>query len=391
MPPEAVPAEAPKTAAQPEAAKAPPAPAAKSAPADDDTPLPPLDHDAEVSAQIKQAEENLKREERRKAKGEKGKPKAPQKSAPAKDEAKAEPEKPEAKAEPEEQPKPKKSPRELFEAGDLDGAIEAAFGVKPDALRINSARWAEWRKANTEAKRELAAERSKLDGEKQQFQGLVKQVREQVAPLLQARKLFESGKIGEAVKHAFGVDFDDFNKRGLREYHKSAASDPRVDALENELKQLRAEKAEAERRKQEEAEKASSAEIEQKNMTFIRGELERLAEDDPSLAKLAGKPRAVARVLQILQEHYDERTKTTLPVRAAAEMVRDWIAEEFGDLFDASRDRSESESPHRAGTKPERPATATLSTRGATEASTPGRALTDEEMFAKYSRLAKAG
>jgi hypothetical protein len=363
MPPEAAPpANATPPAAVDDAAQA----------AADEQPLPPLDRDAEMKDQIARAKENVARDERKKARAEKkgSKGKAAPKAAPAPA--------PEVKVEPAATPEPEATEeeaptrslgstvveaRKLFAAGDLDGAF-----------RVNSAKWAEWRKANATASRQMAEREQKL------AHG-VKAVEEKFGGFVAAKKAFDAGDYSGALKQAFGVDPETFNKKLLAQFH---GKHPEVEALRNELRA----RDEAETKRQQEAREAREREQQQQ---LIARNLELLGEhlgrsEDPAVVELAKKPRYRQRVLQVLRQHYDPESQTSIPLEQAAEMVKQEIEEEFGSVF---RPPSASESPSRSGTTTARPATATLSNRGAAEASPPGRALSDEEQFRKYTNQLK--
>jgi hypothetical protein len=376
------------TAAAPANATPPAAAAADDAAqaAADEKPLTPLDHDAEIKDQIERAKEVVARDERKKAREEKkaarAKPKSTPKSTPA---PAAEPQ-PEATAEPAQEAEPEAEEpargmgstlieaRKLFAAGDLDGALEKAFGKKSDAFRVNSAKWAEWRKANQAASRQLAEREQKLANG-------VKAVEQKFGHFVEAAQLFEKGDVVGALKVAWKVDPETFQKRLLAQFH---GKHPDVERLERQLR----ERDEADERRRREAEEAGRHE-QQRQQTMRNLQLigEHLAQhEDEAVVELSKRPRFRARVLQILSEHYDPASKTSIPLEQAAEMVKQEIEDEFGTVF---RPRSVSESPRRAGTTHARPATATLSNRGAAEASPPGGQLSDEELFRKYSRLGK--
>lgn len=350
----------------------------------DEKELPPLDHDAEIKDQIARAKEVAAREERKKARAEKGKKgKAASKPAPA-PEAKAEPETPPETEQAEPETEQDEAPRGMgtmlvearkkLAAGDLDGALELAFGKKGDAFRVNSARWAEFRKANTAALRQLAEREQKLEHG-------IKQVEQRFGPLVKAKKAFDSGDYKEALQQAFGIDPETFNKKLLAQFH---GKHPEVESLRAELRARDEAEAKRKRELEEQGRHEQERQRTAQNLELIGQHLGQ--HEDEAIVELSKRPRFRARVLQILSEHYDPRSKTSIPLEEAAEMVKSEIEAEFGSVF---RPRSVSESPTRAGIKHARPAT-TLSQRGAAEASPPGRALTDEELYRKYSNLAKA-
>lgn len=379
----------------PAAAKAP-APAA----ADDDTPLPPLDHDAEVGVQIKRAKENVTRAERRAAKKQKAeKPKA--KAAEPVEPPKEEPHDTDP-APPPEEPSDLEQPsaatlvkaRQLAEKGDLDAACKLAFGKDASAFRLNSARWAEWRKSQDKAERAMAAR-------EQRVQEAARELAKTYGPLKKARELYAAEDYEGALQSAFEVDLNTHQKKLISKFH---GKNPEVEALKKQL----AERDEREAKAREEAEQRQRQQTEQQqhqaNVQAISQHLG--GSNDEQLSMLAKKPRFVRHVYnEFLQRVDNGEPPSMLLVVACAEEIRDGLTAEFGDIF-TPRDLSESgrphpggtnpESPHQAGKKPARPGTApaapsTLSQRGASEASSPSsRTLTDEELYRKYTDLAKA-
>lgn len=375
------PATAPANATPPAAAADDAAQAAA-----DEAELPPLDHDAEIKDQIARAKEVVARDERKKAREEKkaaakgkGKPAPKEAPAPA-PEAQAEAPESEAQTEAEEPEAPRGlgstliEARKLFAEGDLDGALEKAFGKKSDAFRVNSAKWAEWRKANTAAQRQIAEREQRLE------QG-VRAVEQKFGALVKAKQAYDAGDYREALKLAFGTDAETFNKKLLSQFH---GKNPEVEALRAELRARDEREEQARRQREEMGRSEQQRQRDARNIEIIGQHLAN--HEDESIAELSKRPRFRSRVYQILSEHYDPASKTSIPLEQAAEMVKQEIEDEFGPVF---RPRSVSESPHRAGKTHARPATATLSNRGAAEASPPGAQLSDEELFRKYANLAK--
>jgi len=382
-------------------------PAAAAAGADpDDAPLPPLDHDAELKDQIKRAQDVVARDERKKAKAGKGKPAPKAKAEPKaklseEPDGKTDPAPPPAKDEPETPPVEIGAPsagmvlraRELADNGDLDGALKLVFGKEAAVFRLNSARWAEWRKANDTARKETAAREQRVT---QAAQRLAKDY----GPLVEARKLFEAEDYEGAFQQAFGLDLNSFQKKALGKFH---GKNPEIEGLK---KQLAEEREERQRLADEERQRQLTAQQQQQHAANVRAVSTHLATStDPEIVELSKRQRFLHRVYKdFLREAQHGRDAGLLTVTAIAEKVRDELVEEFGPVF-GSRDRSASggphqdgtnpESPHRGGKNPARPVDAkappnSLSQRGAQEASAPGRPLTDEELFRKYQRIAEA-
>lgn len=396
-------------AATPEAPKpAGTAPPVAAAVDPDETPLAPLDPEAEIGEQIERAKEVTARAKRKEAKAKKAAETKEQKASKGK--AKAEPAPaPEPETPPEPEPDPElDSPnaavllraRQMLERGDMDGAFKLAFGKGPEAFRLNSARWTEWRKAGDKRERDMASREERL-------RTTAEQVAKEYRPFAEARKLFEAEDYEGAFQKAFGVDLNSFQKRALRAH---MGKDP---AVEKELRAVREERealAKERRELAQQHEQQAEAQQHRANMGAIRQNL--AGSNDEQLAALASKPRFIQQVYtEFLQRTKAGEPPSMLLVVACAEDIRDGITAEFGDIF-VPRDRSDiratapgrqnPESPHQAGKKPARPGAAqaapsSLSQRGASEASPPppDRLLTEEEeleQIRKFTeRMKRAG
>lgn len=305
-----------------------------------------------------------------------------------------------ARAEPEaEAPKASggKTPRELLEAGDIDGAFEAAFGEgkKPHDFKIDSRRWEEWRKAQLRGKREIQAKREageqELATKREAFVRELEHARRTFGPMVEAKKLYDAGDVAGAIQAAFGDDLNAFNKKALTQYH---GKNPEVEALRRELEQERRDRADRERKAREEHETTARADQIRSYKDGLKKEL--IDGSDPGIARLALQGAFVERVFQIKREHYDEASDTTISTVDAAAQARREIVDKFGAAFGEHAHQSESAESVQAGSKPasakngHAPTSRTLSQRGAVEASEPGRALTQQERLRKYTELAKA-
>jgi hypothetical protein len=358
------------------------APAAVEQPA---APPAPVDRDMELSQQIERAKAKVAEDEKKAARAgkQKGKAKANKATETVEPATEAAPEVESESASPEEEsPAPEregKSHQELLEAGDIEGAFLAAFGKPPAAFGINSKRWAEFREETTETKRKLRARSNELQAYETKLAHATQELTKDFAPMAQARDAFKEGRYEDALKLAFDVPVEVFQRGLLKQFH---SKDPRIEKLQAELQ------AEREERKRFETEREQRAQQERQQQARIQWHNEvksELAEsDDPKIARMATKPRFIQRVMQIQEHYYDRASRVTIPAAKAAEMVRKEIEAEFGPILDLS-DRADTPArPDRAGKSPARPIN--LSQRGATEASPPGRALTDDELFAKYTK-----
>jgi hypothetical protein len=297
----------------------------------------------------------------------------------------------ESQNEPEEKsfkPLSKQRLQAMLDSGDLDGAFEAAFGKKPSDFNINSKRWAEWRQVNQAKKRQL-------NDYHQQLQGAAQQLRQDFAPFIQAKQLAEKGDLAGAIQSAFGLDVSEFNKKLIRSLHGEASSDPKVEKLEKELAAMRAERQqELERQQQAQREQ----QLAQQREAYKKTIASEIAESgDAQLARFAKKPNFVEHVLTILRQNYDRETDTSIPIVEAADMARQAILDEFGDVFGEPRDADDSAESVRGGSIPAKAVvktTKTLSQRGAAEASAPsknGKPMSADELadyFADQHRAA---
>lgn len=285
-----------------------------------------------------------------------------------------------------------RSPRELLEAGDLDGAFEAAFGKKPHDFKIDSRRWEEWRKANTRGKqmleREKAAAVQQIANDRRQLEETLTNARRELGPLLEGQKLFKAGDFAGALKAAFGVDVATFQRNLLSQHH---GKNPEVESLRAEIRERDA--REAERRAAEERQRAEYTQREQlaQYVEQVRGEI--VDGEDAELAGLATDPAFIEQVIQIQRKHYDPATRTTLPSLQAAAQVRDAILARFGRVLGRPRDTAVTVESAQPGSKAAnggaKKATTHLPQRGASEASA-GRRRTLQEQIADYTDRAKA-
>ncbi len=377
------------------------APVASPAPVAEEAPLPPLSPDAEIKDQIARATEVTKRAER---KAEKAAAKPAPKGKAAKVAAPVEPveEVPDTEpAPPPEEDGPPMAPpsaallvqaRALAEKGDLDGALKLALGKDAAAFRLNDARWREWRKTQEKADARTAEREGKV-------QDAAKQLSQKYGRFVEAEKLFAADDYEGAFQKAFGLDLNSFQKKALSKFH---GKNPEVEALRKQLEERDARDRQREEAFRQQQAQQAEAQQHQANRGVISQHL--TASDDPQLAVLSKKPGFIR---QVYTEFLDRTSKgepaSLLLVQACAEEIRDGLVGEFGDVF-GPRDLSasgrpnpsgiNSGSPYQAGKKPARPGAATaapssLSQRGASEASGPGRELTEQELLRKYTDLMK--
>lgn len=285
--------------------------------------------------------------------------------------------------------------REILEEEGPEAAFEAAFGKKPQDFNINSKRWEEWRKANQRTKRQFAEKEQQLVDYHQRLQSAASQLKSDFGGFMEARQLAEKGDVAGALKAAFGWDASEFNKRLIRSMQGDAARDPAVDELKRELLALREERQREREDMRREIEQRQIEQSRQNYRTELRQELTRSG--DRQLQSLAKKEQFLDHIITIQRDHYDPDTRTTLPVLEAADMARQAILDEFGDVIGAPRDEDDSSESGRGGSIPAKAtarAVKTLSQRGAAEASPPlknGKAMSVDELadyFAEQHRTA---
>lgn len=250
--------------------------------------------------------------------------------------------------------------RKLLNDGDIDGAFAEAFGKKPQDFNINSKRWEEHRKAVQRDKRQLTQTQAEL-------RQAANELHQTYAPYHAAQKAWESGDIEGAIKLAFKSDVTDFNKKLIKAAH---GKNPEVEALRAELRARDEREAQARAEREAAEHEANAANARRQYVENMQSTL--ASSDDEQLAFLSKKRTFIGRVFEILQDHYDERSNTTLPILEAADMARS--EDEFIDI--GPRHAGATAATVQGGSNPARPearASQTLSQQGATEASAPPR------------------
>lgn len=288
-----------------------------------------------------------------------------------------------------------KTPRELLDAGDLDGAFEAAFGKKPQDFKVDSRKWEELRKYGQRQKAKLAereaTSNAKLEADRAELGETLTQAKKELGPLLEARKLFAAKDYVGAINKAFGVDAPTLQKLLLSQFH---GKNPEVEQLRRELAERDARDSESRQRADAEQRQATERQQVQAFVEQIRTEM--IDGSDPTVAAMATKPRFVQRVLQIMQQHYDPATRTRLPTSEAAAMALEEVRAEFGPLLGvAPRDTAVPVESVQPGSKAApsgrgRAPTTSLPQRGAAEARLPGQRLSAQQTVDKYTNLARA-
>lgn len=242
--------------------------------------------------------------------------------------------------------------------GDADKAIRLAFGdLKPEEfeatkealakkLGVGSKQWAEFRHFEK-------TERAKSKQLETNAVQLSQRLQADFGPMIEARKAYQAKDYPRAFELAFSEDINSFQRKAIGQH---LSKDPESERLRQEIAELRAEVKKA-------REPAPVDPQEQQNVA-LRREADRTHEalvsqdDDPEIAFLARKAAFVRRVVEIRGEHFDPQSRTTLPLRVAADMARDELRrgqdEWRYDPQASGAAAPSSESPGQAGNEPVR-------------------------------------
>lgn len=243
--------------------------------------------------------------------------------------------------------------------GDVDKAIRIAFGdLKPEEfdatkealakkLGVGSKQWADFRRYE-------AAERAKSKQLEAQAIQLSQRLQADFTPMIEARKAFEAKDYPKAFELAFGEDITAFNRKAI---HQKLSQDPEKVRMQQQIDELRA--------KVERGPAAPPQEApEQQQAAALKREADRThaaltqQTDDPEIAHFARKASFVKRVVDLRGEHYDPQTRTTIPLRVAADMARNEIKQHLNEWRydpEAPGDAApDSELPGQAGNQPVR-------------------------------------
>lgn len=212
--------------------------------------------------------------------------------------------------------------------GDVDKALRLAFGdMRPEEfegakevlarkLGLGSKQWADFR-------RHEAAERAKTKAFEQNAVQLSQRLQADFGPMIQARKAFAEKNYPKAFELAFGEDINSFQRKAI---HQHLSADPEKARLQQEIDQLKGEFARLRGgAPQQEAQQATPEQQQAATLQRLAQQVQQtLTEgDDGELAHFAKKPAFARRVVEIRAEHYDPQSRTTIPLRVAADMARE--------------------------------------------------------------------
>lgn len=153
-------------------------------------------------------------------------------------------------------PEPAPEPKAADAPDTADDEASSDESEKPQREKVPPWKRSEIEKAifaEKKAKKEADSARAELERERQQLRQEQQDLLEWREKMTASRKAIEAGRYEDVLREQFGMDASEFNRRLLQERQ---SRDPRVDALESELRELRQEREqreryEAERREQE--------------------------------------------------------------------------------------------------------------------------------------------
>jgi len=272
----------------------------------------------------------------------------------------------------------------LLKAGDEVAAIKELLGDEGvKALKLDSKSWKAFRHQRDQIKARSEQAETAAQARLTEAQQLAREVYNEAAPLIEARKAFESGDYVEAFAKAFGVDINEFQRMALRQ---KQGQDPQVAKLQKELTDYK-------RSVEEQHNQARGAQQEQEQ----RAQVERYAQHvRDSISQVPGAPPEAAKnkyflhdVMTELDSSYDHRTRTTIPISEAIESVlsRDeWAAMRTGERR-ISGNTVRADNPAQPSRRMARP----LNQRNAASAAASGPPLRGAALIAHYRRLHDSG
>jgi len=272
----------------------------------------------------------------------------------------------------------------LLKAGDEVAAIKELLGDEGvKALKLDSKSWKAFRHQRDQIKARSEQAEQAAQARLTEAQQLAREVYNEAAPLIEARKAFESGDYVEAFAKAFGVDINEFQRMALRQ---KQGQDPQVAKLQKELTDYK-------RSVEEQHNQARGAQQEQEQ----RAQVERYAQHvRDSISQVPGAPPEAAKnkyflhdVMTELDSSYDHRTRTTIPISEAIESVlsRDeWAAMRTGERK-ISGNTVRADNPAQSSRRMARP----LNQRNAASAAAAGPPLRGAALIAHFRRLHDSG
>jgi hypothetical protein len=156
------------------------------------------------------------------------------------------------------------------------------------------------------------------------------------APMEEVWRARDAGDVRGAIEKLFGKKLEEVQADVVASYHKT---DPEVLRLRKDLEQYKTQAKQAEEQRQVEAQRTT---LQQRQTEERKALTDYLTEsDDVRISKVAGKKVFVDAVIQQVKDHFNPRTRLTIPWSEAAELA-------FEDLYGGLLD----EGPGTSGRKP---------------------------------------
>lgn len=289
--------------------------------------------------------------------------------------------------------------RKSRDEGDTDGIDRALKALLPDSkglseFNVDGKRYAELRTVTRRTQKKLDARAAELQTEAENLKrgrAVLEQVVQRLTPLESLLQKAERGDedavdaVVEFVEKASKKKFNDIAKLHLdRKLGKQV--DPEVAALKQELKAEKEARLAREKQEEEAREHQSRTQQIGRHLAFLNQTLAQHA--DPAVAALVSTKEGMRAIFEAQRDHYNPQTNTTLSAEQAAKFVLDQKRKELEPwqrvLGGGSRPAPALPAPAPAPTPRATPL------RQSASASGPGgRALSDNELYEKYERIAK--
>lgn len=173
--------------------------------------------------------------------------------------------------------------RAAFEAGDLDRAVEIAFGCKPEEFAPNSKAWTAWRKANDREAERRRGDEQRVAAVHQQNQQWAQGERQKIAHIIEQLRPYEEA---HECRVAFKRDGDPealvrlvekISEMSWAEFNKVALTKTRRSPAERQMAQRMAELeqrlAQTTQERERQQQQLTEAQVYQNDLTHIRGQL----------------------------------------------------------------------------------------------------------------------
>lgn len=283
--------------------------------------------------------------------------------------------------------------RRVFNEGKIDEFFKLTLGVDVAPEGLTAPQWASVRKEQQKAIAKVKASEQAAQAEWQKVNQAATQLQQMYRPLAEAAKLRDEGDWAAAARAFFGVEPPEVTKKILR---AEAARDPKVERLEAELRQFRAQQAKDQEQREQMAAQTQRQQKQAEYKAAIAADVAELS--DARMVRVAKKPAFIEKVFEIESNHYNGQ-EVTISREEAAELAFDEL---YGDVLDsdagadssAVRDRGAKTTrlPARAATPVRQAAKATTTLRQseAAEAAPEDDDMTPDQIYDFYVKKATA-